>query len=414
MKKLLMFMMMVLLATTLFAEGTTEEWDRTISLAGGRIWVPELALIFPDVEFTAVDMDTVTGENVTMAALMASGTPPDIYLGFTGRAGQYLVPEFAMPLSVDESVWDQAVLDTYKHDGVLYGLPHNLPVQGMVINLDITDAAGYTVPDGYWDIYDFIDMLEAVRDSGQDVFPTFLYAATPSADYFWLNWFSAFGIELFADGDHSRSAFNDTEAGVQVMTFLKYLVDNGLSPKDSATRNVNELLPAWDSGKVAATGYRVEWVPGRMKSAIDNGLLDKPFAFTAKPFPVKPGVDWPAPIPGVGSCILAHITDNQEKADILTRCVVYIAAKVQQLARDSILTRVDVVKNDQPIELVQEIIDFTEVGGFMDPGYTYEWYAETREGALPILRELYNGTMTPEEAAQAYEDMVNEFIDEYK
>ncbi len=441
MKRLFLFLMIALLALPVFAEGEGEVWaDRVVTVAGGRGYGPDLEAMAaekypgtwiptvrdaegkiitegywetPPLTFRYLDIDQTTGENVTMTALVAAGTPPDIYVGFAGRAGQYLVPEYALPLTVDESVWDQAVLDTYKHDGGLYGLPFSLPVQGMAINTDVTDAAGYDIPEGAWDIYDYIEMLVAIKDSGQDIWPTFLYAGSPSADYFWLNWFSAFGIELFDEGK-TRSTFNDTSAGEEVMEFLKYLVDNELSPKDSAIRTVNEVLPGFREAGIATTGFRPNWIPPHLKTAVEQGKIKEPFNYTVKPFPVKPGVTWPAPIPGVGTCVLAHITDNPDKAKILTDVVVFIAGIAQAPSSGDILTRYDVVKDEEADAVTQTIIDYTAEGGFMDPGYTYEWYAETREGALPILRELYNGQITPAEAADDYAEMVDEILAEYK
>jgi ABC-type glycerol-3-phosphate transport system substrate-binding protein len=410
MKRLFLIAIVCLIAFQVFGEGGQEgPWDREISLAGGRGYIEELEVIYPDVTFTAVDMDHSTGENITMAALMAAGTPPDIYVGFAGRAGEYLVPEFAMPLTVDESVWDQAVLDTYKRDGVLYGLPFSLPVQGMAINTDVTDAAGYTVPEGAWNTYDYIEMLEYIRQSDYEGWPTYLYAGSPSADYFWLNWFSAFGITLFDDG-FTRSTFNDTTAGVEVMTFLKLLVDKGYSPEDSA----NEVLPGFREATIATTGFRPNWIPPHLKVAVDQGKIDAPFNYVVKPFPTAPGVAWPAPIPGVGTCVLAHITDYPEEAEILTEIVVWIAGKAQVNAVSDIMTRSDVVQEGETDAITAEIIAFTQEAGFMDPGYTYEWYGETRECALPILRDLYNGVTTPAEAAKAYEDKVNEILAEYE
>jgi len=411
MRRLAIVAMIILLATSLFAE-PQNEWDGSISIAGGRGYVEQLEIQFPDLSFSTVDLDAVSGENITMAALLAAGTPPDIYVGFAGRAGEYLVPEFAMPLDIDESVWDQDVLDTYKHRGVLYGLPFSLPVQGMAINTDITDAAGYEIPEGAWNIYDYLEMLEAIQDSGYEGWPTFLYAGSPSADYFWLNWFSAFGIKLF-DEDFRRSTFNDTPAGVEVMKFLAYIVMQELSPIDSAIRTVNEVLPGFREGAIATTGFRPNWIPPHLKTAVEQGKIAKPFNYTVKPFPTRPGVTWPAPIPGVGTCVLAHITDNAEKADILAEVVVYIAGTAQQTGTGDILTRTDIEKDEQPDAITAEIIAFTKDAGFMDPGYTYEWYGETRAAALPILRDLYNGDSTPVEAAQAYEDAINDILQEY-
>ena len=419
MKKLLLMCLIALVTFPLIAKGTYENWDgETITIAGGRGYEEAIENAFPGIDVIPIDVDQTTGENITVTALIASGNAPDIYVGFAGRAGQYLVPEYAMPLDIDESVWDQAVLDTYKKGGVLYGLPFSLPVQGMAINTDVTDAAGYDIPERAWTIFDYLEMLEAIKKSGYEGDPTYLYAGSPSADYFWLNWFSAFGVELYDEG-YTRSTFNDTEAGVEVMTFLKYLVDNGLSPAASATNTVNEVLPGFREGKIATTGFRPNWIPPHIQTAIDQGKIDKAFGYTVKPFPVKPGVVWPAPIPGVGTCVLAHVTENPDKAKVLTDLVVFIADTAQQPAYGDILTRFDVELTDEaqalraadPITL--EIIDYTAKGGFMDPGYCFEWYDETRSAALPILRDLYNGVVTPEQAAKQYEDAINAILKEY-
>jgi len=419
MRKLILMCIIALMTFPLLAEGVNEDWDGvTVSIAGGRGFDEMLVAEFPGITFEYADIDQSTGENITMSALVAAGNPPDIYCGFAGRAGMYLVPEYAQPLNIDESVWNQAVLDTYKHGGVLYGLPYALPVQGMAINTDIVDAAGYDIPDGPWTIFDYLEMLDRIKKSDYEGDPTYLYAGSPSADYFWLNWFSAFGIDLFDEG-YTRSTFNDTEGGVEAMKFLKHLVDEGYSPAASATNTVNEVLPGFREGKIATTGFRPNWIPDHLAVAIDQGKIDKAFNYIVKPFPVRPGVVWPAPIPGVGTCVLAHKTENPDKAKMLTDIVVFIGGIAQINSSGDILTRSDISLTEEAQAkydadpVTQGIIAMTAIGGFMDPGYTYEWYGETRECALPILRDLYNGDITPEQAAQEYEDAVNAILEEY-
>ena len=413
-KLFVMTAIILLIATSLFAEGKSEVWDgTTITVAGGRGMAEQLEPEFPDITFEYVDIDPGSGTRDAMASLVLAGDAPDILINFTGRSGGYLVPEYALPLNIDESVWDQAILDTFKRDGVLYGLPFSLPVQGMAINLDVvTDIAGYDVPEGPWTTNDFMQLLYDVKNSDYEGYPTYLYAGISNADYFWLNWFSAFGVKLFAD-DYSRSAVNDTDGLVKCFEFLQNIVKEGYSPKTSATNTVKEVLPGFRAGKIAVTGYRPNWIPPHQQAAINNGEIDHAFKYTVKPFPVYPGIKWPAPIPGIGTCVLGHKTDNGAKAKAITDIIVYIADIAQMSASGDILTRNDIQKSEPADPITQKIIDYTAIGGFMDPGYTQEWYVETREAALPILRDLYNMLITPSEAAKQYEEVINKILAEY-
>jgi ABC-type glycerol-3-phosphate transport system substrate-binding protein len=292
----------------------------------------------------------------------------------------------------------------------------------MAINTDILDRAGFPVPGDDWSMDDLLDMLEAIKqlpdyagnsDDGSGIWPTFLYAKNNTADYFYLNYFSSFGAELFSDNDYTRSAVNDTPGGVEAFRFLKLLVERGYAPPDAATRGVNELLPGFREGRIAVTGYRPNWIPPHQKAAMDAGKLDEPFNYVVLPFPTAPGIEGPPPMPGIGTGAYATATDDPVKAKILTELVECVMSYQDVSAtKGDIPTRLD-IERVAPDPETERIFGVADTAGFMDPGYTFEWYMESRAALPPILRDLYTGQITPEEAAQNYEDAINAILAEY-
>lgn len=451
MKKTLFLIMILMISLSAFGEGKAEsDWDRVCTVAGGRgmayllepfaeenypgVWIEDVRdkngditvkahWDPPPLTFKYIDLDEALGDSRTMNFLVAAGTWPDIYVGFVGSFGQFMTLETGLPLDIDESIWDPAILATFKREGKLMGLPHTLPVQGMAINTDILDRAGFPVPDEDWNMVDLLDMLEAIKglpdyagnsDDGSGIWPTFLFAKAPVADYFYLNYFSSFGAELFSNNDYTRSAVNDTPGGVEAFRFLKLLVDRGYAPPNAATRDVSELLPAFREERVAVTGYRPNWIPSHQEAAIKAGTLGEPFNYVVLPFPTAPGIDSPPPMPGIGTGAYATKTDDPVKAKILTELIVHVMSyQAVACTKGDIPTRTDIVRV-APDPQTARIFGVADTAGFMDPGYTFEWYMESRAALPPILRELYNGRITPEEAAQNYEDAINAILKEYE
>ncbi len=452
MKRVFLFLMILFsLCFAAIAEGNAEEeeWNRVITVAGGRsrayllepfakenypsVWVKNVLddqgnVVTkahwdpPPITFRYIDLDEALGDSRTMNFLVAAGDWPDMYIGFVGSFGQFMTAETGLALDIDESVWDPAILATFRRDGKLMGLPHTLPVQGMAINTDILERAGFPVPDEDWKMNDLVDMLEAIKQlpdyagnsaDGSGIWPTFLFAKNNTADYFYLNYFSSFGVQLFADNDYTRSAVNDTPGGVEAFRFLKLLVDRGYSPPDSATRGVSELLPGFRDTSIAVTGYRPNWIPPHQAAAIKAGEIEEPFNYVVLPFPTAPGITGPPPIPGIGTGAYGTATDDPVKAAIISALIEH-AMGYQEIAatKGDIPTRIDVARS-APDPETGRIFDAVDISGFMDPGYTFEWYMETRAALPPILRELYNGRITPEEAAQKYEDAINAILAEY-
>ena len=406
MRKLLV-LVMVTLCVAAFAEGGAENIITTAGLTGPvyKLAIDAFEAAHPDVTVRNLGVDITTGETITMDALVAAGKAPDIYVDFVGRAAKYKVKEFAQKLTIDESQYVPALLDWGRIDGDLYGVPMPLPGQAMVINLDVMDAIGYTVPNA-WTVADFTEMAKKAKAGG--FIPTVLFAANPSGDYLWVNWFGSFGAQ-FWDKGYTRSTL-DTPAGLAAFQWLNTLAQNYAAP-GAQTITDDDAMALWQTGKVAAMPIRPSWVPIYMDAAVKSGVIDKPFHTVMVPFPTAPGVDG-VPTIGAGNMIVVHKQTDPAKIALLNEFVQIISGKKIQtevVKLEGFSTRLDVTSHpENPGE--QVVQDIAKRFGWMDVGYSQPWYYEVRALLPQILREMYAGNITPEQARDQFVAGANAII----
>ena len=414
MKRTMLLFLILLLPVIAFASGNKQTAEITIAGANGGVY-QDIVDIFQsryNTKITHIDIDVQTGTAITMDALLAAGTPPDIYHDFIGRSGKFVSADYALPLVIDESLYDTKTLAMCKRDGVLYALPGIVPGQAMSINTDMTKG---WVPDDDWTIDDFIDAAKVIRSQAVDgYYATGLFAANPSGDYLYVNWFAAFGVELFKDGDYSRSNANTPE-GIKAFTFLKMLYDEGFVSPDAPNMTDDDYVEEWVLGKMAFAPMRPSWEAGYIPGAIAAGKIEKGPTLAFVPFPHDPSIAG-TPTAGGGSLSVAHKTDDPEKARLLTELCLLLTGPIVQnagVALEGFPTRTDVIAvNRNPFELV--VRNIAAEFGFMDVGYANSWYYESRAVMPEVLRELYNGNITPEQAAKIYADRVDAIIAEAK
>ena len=416
MKRFTITILMILLAATVFAEGRTEQpqEDMTIAVCGVGVsgWAESdfLATIserYPFVTFEYYEADIATGEDVTMIALMASGDAPDIYTDFIGRAGKYVTPKFALPLEIDESVWFADQIAPFKRGGKLYALPEAVPAQAMAVNLALIEEAGYELPDGLgWTISDFLDMARAVRDN-TDEYATGLFAASPSADYLWVNWFASFGVDnLFAD-EYTRSVANDPKM-LDAWRFFDTLMQEGFIHPNSAMWGAGDFLQAIGNGNMAAYGARMGWPTGMQKNYNKDG---EHYEWVAKSFPSLDGE--PVATAGGGHIIIGHKTENPLRAAIITDIMLAYTSREMQFEKtrlSGIPTRKDVPISTEMNPGEDIVVYLAQNFGLMDVGFPNRWYYETRSAGPTVLQPLLQGKITPEEAHQLYYEKITEII----
>ena len=226
-----------------------------------------------------VELQMVPGEqyNQVFNTAVQAGSPPDV--AFHYQLGKLWKDGLLLPI---EDWVPKAVIDDFypslTASGLGVGMPTLASVRGMYYNTDIFTAAGITGPPATWD--EFRADLEKIKAARPDVVP-FGYDGTDlegDASFAYFLW-GAGGDFLDSQGNWT---FN-TPQGVEALTFLKQLYDDGLMEPEALTVNRDEQQKRFAQGRTAmiASGSYIE--PQIVKYG--NGIH---FDFSS--IPVKAGV----------------------------------------------------------------------------------------------------------------------------
>ena len=356
-------------------------------------------------------LDLSDGSTLTMDALLAAGDPPNIYVDYIGRASKYLVPDFSLDLSqyIDTSVYQPSALAPFMRDGQLLGLPQPGGAQAMAVNLEIMDEIGYTVPDR-WTIDDFLEMAALVRDYYDgEKWATGMFAGNQSGDYLINNWFAAFGVEKYAEGyDHTTIQ----NGGAEVYEFFQTLVREGFVPPGSATLVDDDYVIQWAVGDLAATAFFEGWTEPYFNSVIAQGLRDEPFPYEFVPFPRAEGVENVPSYMSNGAMVAFQTGDpiaDAAAAAWIAGANGRAAQSHQVIEANTIANRTDVtVQSANPH--VAQIAAVVAAGGIMDVGLTSPFFAAVRPTHVPVLQQVLNLDITPEEGIEEWARRINEAL----
>ncbi|MFH2046141.1 MAG: ABC transporter substrate-binding protein [Pseudomonadota bacterium] len=412
MKKFSLILLVFLCAFSLFAKGMQERKITVLYTGDGP---PGVNLFqkaadatiakFPglSVEFQKVDLST--GAPVTMDTLLAGGMAPDIYYDSMVRASRYILPDFALPLNEYMDLKNYLYLEPLTRDGKVLALPGTGGAQGMCLNLDLLDAAGYTVPDN-WDLEDFQEMCAKIKayadKTGKEAYGTGLFAGNQSGDYLWMQWFAVFGVDLYSE-NYTESTEN--QGGSSVWKFFKDLKDKEYVPAKSAILTDDDYALMWSKGMFAATAFYPSWCSAYFDSAISQGLIKTPHRYKFVSFPNK------APACTNYSGIVVNKNSKVKEA------VVYLLEQVTSAESGTLHVQIDssiAFRKDisaQPNDKhAREVNAIVAENGLYDLGVTNAWFAEVRAQGFPVLQEVLTGKMDAQKAAKEYARRVNEII----
>jgi ABC-type glycerol-3-phosphate transport system substrate-binding protein len=417
MRKALVFGLL-LVALSSFAAPTTIKilYGGYLDAKDCKILVDIYALRNPDVVIDAVPVDMSDGSTLTMDAMTAAGTPPDLYVDFMGRTAKYITPEFAFdiaPYITDKADFLPGILDMTTRSGKLLGIAFPSSAQGMAINMKLAKAIGATEKSfKNWTVDDFLAMARKVKALNNGSYATGLFAGNQSGDYLWMNWMASFGARMYAPGDYSKTVIN-TPAGLQFFTFLQGMVKQGYAEANSAVLTDDDYALTWAKGKYLATGWFPGWIPVYFKAVKDQKLGGADFDVIFVPFPKATGVK---AVPAAGSMPggVVHNGPDMAKNIAAAKFLDFLASGLAQeiyiyYAQNAYPNRksASVYFSDPWMSQCKDIV---AANGMLDLGITLPQFAEIRAQGFPELQGLYTNKKTPAQALASYEANVNKIL----
>lgn len=416
MKRLCMFTMLTLFLGLVFCE---VKQITVLAVSDGPIngttvlteAIKKFKVDYPKTAVEIIMVDQTGGSTITIDSMLAAGEAPNIYFDSTVRVGKYMVPEYALDLATsirDISKYGKNDLAPFTKNGKIYGLPMPGSAQGMFINLDIMKEIGYVVPND-WTIKDFLTMAELVRVKyNGKKYATAMFAANQSGDYLINNWFAAFGVPFYENGNYDKPVMSD-KGGAKVYSFYQLLMTNGYIPKDSAVLSDDDMIIEWEKGNYAATGFFATWTGPYFESAITQGLIKQIPNYKFVPFPRAEGVK-KVPTYINTTAIVIHKTGTE--ADVVSARFVELmnGPDIQGMSAKyggSTPSRPDATFQPSDIH-VKTIADIIATQGVMDVGLTDPRFPERRAIQFPILQKVLTFKMTPENAIKEYQKKMTE------
>jgi len=363
---------------------------------------------YPNVKINWMKLDLSDGSTITMDAFLAAGTPPNLYIDSTVRAGKYLIPEYAFPLNGLVNGLDKfspGMLTPYIKNGQILGVPYAGSGQGMCINLDVMKEIGFTVkPD--WTISDFLKMAELVKQKyNGKKWATGMFAANQSGDYLINNWYASFGVNWYENGDYDHAKVYQN-GGAKVYEFYQTLVKNGYVPPNCANLSDDDYCAMWAKGDFVATAFFPPWTAMYFDTAIQQKLITKPFNYAFVPFPRADGVKKVGTYFNTNVCIIHKTGTNTDK--VVAKLVEYlISADLQDMLSDEGVfpNRIDIKPAKD--KYISQVINIINGNGIHDFGLADSRFTPRRALQYPILQQVLNLKITPEEASKKFETALN-------
>lgn len=320
MKRILIFLLLLAVAGAAFSQelilvntGFTA-WPEGMDGKGYQSFqhmiVAEFMKKNPAIKVNMIARDVTKG-SMTVDALMAKGTPPDVWLDAAGYFLNYLNDDYALRMDerMDLSVYQPHLLAPYTRNGHVYAVPVANVATGMAINQDMLKQIGYKLPAlKDWTTDEFLKLCEKLKAAK---LPATMIMTKDGLISWNLVWLYAFGAELFKNGDYSKVAINSPEA-VKGLEYMKLLVDKGYSWPWPNETDDDMGVDLFTTGQVFScmmqNGHTDYWIPEQVK----QGKLAKPFEYTFIEFPHAPGRQH-TPVYGYQTVVVAHKSADEAR-----------------------------------------------------------------------------------------------------
>lgn len=212
---------------------------------------PDIKVVMEYVGYDYVHDKIVTGMAATPPAYDAAmidliWTDEFVKAGYLLDVTNRITPE--MTAGIFPAAWNAIT-----RDNKVYGLPWLMDTKYFMYNTDILQQAGFTAPPKTWE--ELVVQATAIKAQGLVEFP--IIWSWPQLE----GAVCDFTILLYGNGGtfldaSGKPAFNN-EKGVQVLTWMKQTLDDGLSNPSSVASNENAVEASFLAGQSA---FAVNWL----------------------------------------------------------------------------------------------------------------------------------------------------------
>lgn len=228
---------------------------------------PNVTIQVESVPFTDIE------QKVNVA--VAGNNPPDILYDnvptrITKHARNNVLEDLDDVVKDDRSDWKEDFLNMGTLNGKLMGIPLGSVPQVVFLNKTIFDKKGVAVPaNRSWTWSEMENALKKVAD--KNTYGIAYFAKNEQADQVMVNNMLAAGAQ-WANNDFSHYTVNSPE-GVEALTFMLKLQDEGLVAPGTATMDINANLELFKQGKLAILNHTSP-VYSDLEAGKKNGAVD--------------------------------------------------------------------------------------------------------------------------------------------
>lgn len=395
-------------------ESVTINWWHISTEASQAAYWQELADAYMEanpgvtIEITILENAAFKERLTTVMQAGPSGEIPDIFQSWGGAvlwtyAENGLVRNIAPEL---EGEWKdtfaaKAALELFGQNGEYYGVPWTWGAVGMFYNRALFEQAGLDPdnPPATWE--DFLAAVQTLKDAG--ITPISLGEGEKWPGHFWWVYLALRlgGEEAFLKAYSREGSFAD-EPFVQAGEYLKQLVDMEPFPEGFLQLSHPESEGIFGNGE-AAMMLMGQWAPGAQAQYSESGEgIGEDLAWF--PFPaVEGGAGNPGDVLGGGDGFAVGINAPDEAIDFIK----FLTSEENQRAGSffivPVVTNTEDVFEDDPV--MQSILEARNNAPYFQLYYD-QFLPPAVGGAVnDAVETIFAGTATPEEAAQAIEEV---------
>ena len=296
-----------------------------------------------------------------------------------------------------------AAFNGVTRNGKVYGMPWLMDVKYFMYNKDMLQKAGIANPPATWE--ELVDQAKIIKEKGIAEFPI-IWSWNQKEGVV-----CDFTVLLFGNGGafmdaSGKPAFND-DKGVQVLTWMKQTLDDGLSNPASVSSDENAVRDNFIAGKSA---FAVNWLFqfGDSNDATKSQVVGQ-VAFV--PMPVfKAGADAGVKGSSVDGSSAFGIMATSPYADQTWKFLTYLASNEVQIKFSAAM--LPVWQNDFQGDSLAKLEAATPTNPITVPAflgqfpYAYErptvpYYNEASSALQLAIQEALTGGKTPKDALDA-------------